>query len=166
VTDLNLRPAVEAELDDEGRRRLALVAAWPLSSVSRRAQLEHGWSATRRRAVERAYRRFLALIAIDPGADYGMTQGDVDAFWHQHILDTVDYQRMCLRIFGRMVHHCPMPARRSAATAAPLYTTTTLPALRRAFGVRTSAVWPANESTQGYSKCCNHIEALDYRSAA
>ena len=31
----------------------------------------------------------------------------MDAFWHQHILDTVAYQRDTVQIFGYFLHHFP-----------------------------------------------------------
>jgi hypothetical protein len=155
----------EASLSDSARARLDRLAAWPLAAASRRAQIRLGWTDSRRRSVELGYRRFLALIAADPDGQYGMAQGDVDELWHEHLLDTVDYQTMCRTVFGRMIHHCPISSRRGPA-AAPLYATTTLPALRRMFGVRAGRTWPASAPTDGFSKCCNHIAPEDALLAA
>jgi hypothetical protein len=165
VAQLALTPPSEALLSDSARARLDRLAAWPLAAASRRAQLRLGWSESRRRSVELAYRRFLALIAVDPSGHYGMAQGDVDELWHEHILDTVDYQAMCRTVFGRMIHHCPIAKGRGPADP-PLYATTTLPALRRMFGVRAGAIWPAAAATEGFSKCCNHIAPEDELLAA
>jgi hypothetical protein len=47
--------------------------------------------------LKRGRRRFLA---IDKKAD---------KIWHAHIVNTVQYQKDCDRIFGRFLHHTPLP---------------------------------------------------------
>ena len=156
---LKIRPTILEGLSDEARGRVLKLAAWQLAGVARRAQRRCGWSESQRRSVERAYRQFLTLIAIDPEATYGMSPGPIDEFWHEHVLDTMDYERMCRDVFGRTVHHCPLGSGIAAEAAKPMYATATLPALRRVFGVRAGRVWPAHEDAGAVSKCCSHIDA-------
>lgn len=65
-----------------------------------------GWSRAKADAVELEYRRFLALTAKYP--DEPITpDGDVDKFWHSHILDTIKYAQDCQEAFGYFLHHFP-----------------------------------------------------------
>lgn len=65
-----------------------------------------GWTEPFARKVERAYRRFLYLNAIQP--DFPVVPSkQVDEFWHYHILDTRKYEADCNAIFGKMFHHFP-----------------------------------------------------------
>lgn len=65
-----------------------------------------GWSAERCEVVEQDYRRFLALKRHYPERDI-VPNREVDAFWHQHILDTQKYAQDCSAIFGEFLHHYP-----------------------------------------------------------
>jgi hypothetical protein len=145
-------------LPQAARDRVAKLANWELSSVSRRAQRECGWTGPERRSAELAYRRFLALIAVDRDEAFGMVDGPVDAFWHAHILDTMDYERMCREVFGTMVHHCPRDVGDKGDDGSA-YRDKTLPALRRLFGVRAGRLWPAEAVAGAVSKCCNHANS-------
>lgn len=51
------------------------------------------------------YKRFLKLLIA---GNTPLTPSKlIDEFWHQHILDTTDYWRFCMRIAGRYIHHVP-----------------------------------------------------------
>lgn len=65
-----------------------------------------GWTQEQLDAVEREYRRFLALHLTHPDAAI-VPCGDVDAMWHFHILDTEAYGADCEKAFGRFLHHFP-----------------------------------------------------------
>lgn len=43
------------------------------------------------------------------GNRYGLLppSDEIDSFWHYHILDTKNYQKDCLAIFGEYFHHYP-----------------------------------------------------------
>lgn len=56
--------------------------------------------------AEREYRRFLTLVKLNPKTEIVPTKL-MDKFWHQHILDTVAYERDCLEVFGHFLHHFP-----------------------------------------------------------
>ena len=78
-------------------------AAHPLS---KRLQLENGWTADfTRRAIDE-YRRFAYLAMV---ASHTVTPSDeVDQVWHAHLLYSRDYwDDFCPRVLGRPLHHQP-----------------------------------------------------------
>lgn len=81
----------------------------------------HGLQWTRERAdrAEVSYKQFLALVSRYPGVDL-VPFGDIDAFWHQHILDTRKYADDCQKIFGYFLHHFPYFGLRGEKDAADL----------------------------------------------
>jgi hypothetical protein len=116
------------------------------------------WSTSRRRVVEREYRRFLGLVVLNPNKAYGMA-GDVDELWHDHILDTQDYLSMCREVVGGIVHHCPVSGvpkneRRAAASA---YEMDTYPDLARSYNSRVSRIWPKHSQASAVVDCCSHV---------
>jgi hypothetical protein len=64
------------------------------------------WSFEQCELAEREYKRFLTLIKLNPGLNFVPTKL-MDKFWHQHILDTVAYQKDCIDVFGFFLHHFP-----------------------------------------------------------
>lgn len=65
-----------------------------------------GWSEEQCNAVEEEYKKFLALKRFYPDKDV-VPHKELDAFWHQHILDTEKYANDCEVIFGYFLHHYP-----------------------------------------------------------
>jgi len=61
--------------------------------------------ATAKRAIEE-YRRMLGLIQKYPRLP-AVPSKLVDLVWHEHVLDTQRYQRDCLKMFGKYMHHLP-----------------------------------------------------------
>ncbi len=55
---------------------------------------------------ERELKRFLTLIASNPGKTYGM-KGPVDDLWHTFIIFTKQYFGFCDNTLGRYIHHTP-----------------------------------------------------------
>jgi len=64
-----------------------------------------GWSREKADEIEVEYKRFLYLC-VTTGRSIIPT-GDIDEFWHKHILDTQKYQEDCERVFGFFLHHFP-----------------------------------------------------------
>jgi hypothetical protein len=64
------------------------------------------WNLARADAAETAYKRFLMLAARHRDQRI-VPFGDVDEFWHQHILDTRAYMADCERALGYFLHHWP-----------------------------------------------------------
>jgi hypothetical protein len=65
-----------------------------------------GWTAEECDAAETEYKRFLALKRAYSDREI-VPNGQVDIFWHQHILDTIKYAEDCQAIFGFFLHHYP-----------------------------------------------------------
>ena len=75
-----------------------------LSRLLRRLVGEDGLG-TRERAIAAVgeYRRFLRLARLHPGESLQCSAA-VDAVWQRHLLDTKDYQRDCIALFGAHAH--------------------------------------------------------------
>lgn len=153
---LNVREQVLATSGSEQIRRLSAIAEWDLTRVSRRAQRKLGWSNEYRDRVEEEYRRFLGLIALSPSTSYGMA-GDVDHVWHEHILDTQDYFRMCKEVFSSLVHHCPNDDGDPPDQGGSSYRDSTLPALRETYAMPADSIWPDDATAASVGRCCGHI---------
>lgn len=65
-----------------------------------------GWTLERAQKVAQEYRRFLALCRKYPDCSI-VPYGDLDTFWHYHILDTAKYAADCDDFFGYFLHHFP-----------------------------------------------------------
>ena len=65
-----------------------------------------GWTLEQVMRAARRYRQFLSLAAKYPDRVIVPT-GEIDEFWHAHILDTEKYAEDCERIFGSILHHFP-----------------------------------------------------------
>ena len=48
----------------------------------------------------------MALVA-QGYTQLGMFSSGVDKIWHSHILNTVLYERFCMQVYGKMIHHVP-----------------------------------------------------------
>lgn len=92
-------------LRTKGSRRRAL-AKLDLTPVRGALMRKLDWPHAKAVEVERAYRGFLALMIDWPDERHVPTQ-DVDAFWHEHVLDTRKYEADCKAVFGRTIHHDP-----------------------------------------------------------
>jgi len=78
-----------------------------------------GWSLDKCDEAEKQYKRFLYLgtkLLDSPLVPIG----DVDKFWHQHILDTRKYADDCNKVFGYFLHHFPYFGLRGEEDAADL----------------------------------------------
>jgi hypothetical protein len=64
------------------------------------------WTLHRANAAEVQYRSYLALMLMYPGRPLAPSK-EIDAFWHQHILDTEKYAKDCELVFGHFLHHFP-----------------------------------------------------------
>ena len=78
-----------------------------------------GWAEEDLNEVERWYKRYLFLHFKYPTKRIVPTK-TIDAFWHQHILDTRKYARDCEEVFGFFLHHFPYFGMRGEEDAANL----------------------------------------------
>jgi hypothetical protein len=65
-----------------------------------------GWDIEYADRVEVRYKRFLCMMLVEKDFSFVPT-GDIDIFWHQHILDTRAYAKDCITVFGEFLHHYP-----------------------------------------------------------
>jgi len=63
-----------------------------------------GWTENYAKLVFREYCRFMGLVSAFGRVTPSM---DVDEVWHGHITDTRRYEKDCIRIFGKKIHHYP-----------------------------------------------------------
>ncbi|MDB4020154.1 glycine-rich domain-containing protein-like [Planktomarina temperata] len=64
------------------------------------------WELDRAKKAEKWYKRFLFLVGTYPEKSI-VPNKDIDAFWHNHILDTSKYFEDCDVVFGNYLHHYP-----------------------------------------------------------
>jgi hypothetical protein len=74
---------------------------WKLSKSS-----EASWDADLCEFAESEYRKFLTLKKFHPKVSL-VPSKLVDKFWHEHILDTLSYEKDCSKVFNRFIHHYP-----------------------------------------------------------
>ena len=65
-----------------------------------------GWGQEEALEAEKWYRRYLHIVLNNRGFR-AVPNNKIDAFWHQHILDTKAYARDCMTVFGCFIHHNP-----------------------------------------------------------
>jgi hypothetical protein len=79
-----------------------------LGMVTDQLVAHNGWDRERANGVECRYRRFLYLKAALPG-NMASPTAEVDRFWHQHIINTMNYGPDCERVAGQFLHHTFLP---------------------------------------------------------
>ena len=86
----------------------ALVSGWDFSlTVAKLQELDYaGWTKERAELAEKNYKRYLAVTKALDGYQL-VPNGDVDRFWHEHILDTRRYAKDCYELCGGFLHHYP-----------------------------------------------------------
>ena len=72
------------------------------------------WSAAQLDYAQERYCQFLALTFAYPDRTI-VPDRLVDAFWHQHILDTRAYAKDCAAVLGHFLHHFPYLGTRGKA---------------------------------------------------
>ncbi|MEB3830005.1 glycine-rich domain-containing protein [Phormidium sp. CCY1219] len=82
--------------------------------------MANGWTREQTIKAIGLYLMFLGLIYLYPNRQIIPTP-EIDAVWHQHILDTSKYAEDCDRLFGRFVHHFPYFGQRGESDRDNLY---------------------------------------------
>lgn len=113
-----------------------------------------GWADAKTHAVEREYRRFLALHLLYPGAAI-VPCGVVDEMWHAHILDTQAYEADTRKSFGFFLHHFPYFGLRGEQDARDLAVAyeQTLDLYEQSFGEPLSGTWVDASGRTCRTKC-------------
>lgn len=78
-----------------------------IQRIVNKAQSKHQWSDERKKHAEQRYRNFLLLASTLKEGEPIIPTQDIDAVWHEHILDTHAYMDDCRRVFGYYLHHVP-----------------------------------------------------------
>jgi hypothetical protein len=65
-----------------------------------------GWTREQAEKAIAHYKQFLSRVYFYPECVI-VPQGDVDQVWHQHILNTQQYDMDCQWLFGYFLHHVP-----------------------------------------------------------
>jgi len=65
-----------------------------------------GWSELQYKKAVDLYKKFIMLCCKYPEESIVPTK-EIDAVWHQHILDTKAYTEFCKKYFGTYLHHDP-----------------------------------------------------------
>jgi hypothetical protein len=76
---------------------------------------DYGWTEGRADTAELWYKNFLKICYLNSRKPVAALTRDADLLWHQHILDTVRYQKDCNRIFHRYLNHVPLEGRATPA---------------------------------------------------
>jgi len=94
----------QAEFD----KAINLVSKWDFT-LTKKKLLEPeyaGWSKSRVEKAEQDYKKYLAVTQALGGYQL-VPNGDIDRFWHEHILDTRRYAQDCTELFSGFLHHYP-----------------------------------------------------------
>ncbi|MEG5052764.1 MULTISPECIES: glycine-rich domain-containing protein-like [unclassified Microcoleus] len=127
-----------------------------------------GWTKAKTvRAIAR-YMAFLGLIYLYPNQQFVPTQ-EIDAVWHNHILDTTKYHQDCELLFGRYVHHFPYFSLRGEADEqnwqAAFADTQTI--FKQHFGIAPSdkldrsKIWLKAEEKKNKGSRCENLKTSD-----
>ncbi len=66
------------------------------------------WKPRQAAVISKLYRNYLFLIRKYCNTSFQLPPShDIDDFWHQHILDTIQYKKDCDAIFGQYLEHYP-----------------------------------------------------------
>lgn len=102
------------EFVDRALDRLSLISLAGVRMKLADPKDGRGWDEAMLDWAEQEYRRFLALNYAYPDRTI-VPDKAVDAFWHQHILDTRAYAKDTMAVFGYFLHHFPYLGTRGPA---------------------------------------------------
>lgn len=130
----------------------AKVMALDLEPIKYKLVREGELSAERANELETWYKRFL-FLTFKYRTQPIVVCDAIDAFWHQHILDTRKYAEDCDAVFGEFLHHFPYFGLRGEEDERALQAAyrATLELMRAEFGEIPSDSAIANGITSGAS---------------
>lgn len=88
--------------------RLAVAQKWDFTAVRQRLVDNAIVSAERLAFVQQEYVRFFCCATLTNVAFSSVVSREVDAFWHEHILHTKNYNEFCDFVCGHFFHHTPV----------------------------------------------------------
>lgn len=113
-----IKPGVLARMNDDLKGRLSVIDEHDFSGVCRKVREDaekQGQTVTEQQldVGVLALKQYYAIALID-GHNMHAVAGQVDPFWHAHILHTRQYSQFCDDIAGRYLHHEPLDHSRPA----------------------------------------------------
>lgn len=75
-----------------------------LEEIIYQMEFFHKWTKEYSKIVAGEYLKFLDLFSKNKNTS---PSNDVDRFWHQHILNTINYRNFCNNRYGRFIDHHP-----------------------------------------------------------
>jgi len=149
---------------EEARARVEQLDLGPIRYKLVHDSDEKTWSLERVNAVEEHYRAYLTLALMFPERSLPPSK-EIDAFWHQHILDTEKYAQDCELLFGRFLHHFPYFGIRGDEDAKSLENLfkDTKALFVEHFGIDIAKTADCTQGTCGTScsKSCSDIDSAD-----
>ncbi len=109
---------------DEAR---LVIDKWDFSLMREKMQepSHAGWTVERIDAAIADYKRYMAITKALGGYQL-VPNGEIDRIWHEHILDTRQYSKDCLELFGGFLHHYPYFGMRGESDKSQWEDTTTV----------------------------------------
>jgi hypothetical protein len=96
-------------------RALDKIERLDLKQIVDQTAKDYGWTDHQADEAEDWYKNFLKLCYLNRRQPVAALGEDADILWHQHILNTVRYQRDCKALFGHYLNHDPLDGPPSAA---------------------------------------------------
>jgi hypothetical protein len=150
-------PDIRTNLSPAQREGMNALASWNLDDVKARAQASMGWSEAFADEALMEYRKYIALVALQPSKTFGMVE-TIDAIWHEHILNTRSYLGMCAAVAGGVIHHEQQPVDDNSSSQLAEARQSTLQGMAGVFEGAVSPLWTYSDGSNSYAKCCNgHI---------
>lgn len=105
ISTINLHSSFQKEKFEAA---MSIVSKWDFSLTKQKLQESDyaGWTEERTEKAEENYKRYLSVTKALDGYQL-VPNGDIDRFWHEHILDTRRYVQDCAELFGGFLHHYP-----------------------------------------------------------
>ncbi|MEA2570762.1 MAG: hypothetical protein QOI24_2763 [Acidobacteriota bacterium] len=125
-----------------------------LTSVLDQVEEAGALPGAKRSVLEREYQRFWVLCKMYPTEPIVPSKA-IDKVWHQHVLNTRQYDNDCQAYFGRFLHHTPRHPESVAETWA-----STLRRYAEAFGFEPSEGWRAVGSICDAGGCDHGAPAI------
>lgn len=147
---LDQRPMKRASsFDSSLESRVQALWAWDLKRIKDCCKRRYDYSDDYLQSIEREYKRYLELRLRYRALNMPMAD-PVDPMWHEHILFSPDYRKMCDAVFGRYLDHKPYETTEEFEGLRSAYESNTLGMYSKHFGEPDPSWWPINK------QCCTY----------
>ena len=94
-----------AELTDADLKAKKKIYGLNLTNIVICTRRQQSWTEEKAKDAERWYKHFLWMCYMNGRRPLAIPGSEADEVWHNHILDTVNYRRVCDDIFGGYLDH-------------------------------------------------------------